>query len=227
MLTVLERIRTLVSALTILLLAACGSAPQAAPATTIAAATLPGDWQRIDLPQMALALPPPWVVTAAEDIDPSAAVAEAAAQNPQLAAALERGQIELASGQVQLIAYDLDPANLTTTNYPTNIRVGRQTYPSEPTLQAVADANEQDLRATTGITDVQRAAVEISGNAATRLTSKLQINDTIGNPLTLALEQYLLVNGKDVFIIVFTAPTDQQERYRTIFDQILATLRFK
>lgn len=210
------------------MLSGCSSAPSgSAPVATIAAAALPADWQRIELPQATLALPPQWAVTAADEVDLIGTLEEASAQNPQLRALLERGQTELASGTVQLIAYDLDPANLGATAYPTNLRIGRQSYPEPPSLAAVADVNEQDLKGNTSFREVQRAPVELSGRPATRLTSKLQVNDSTGNPLDLALEQYLLVDGSDVYIITFTAPADQQPRYRSTFDQILATLQFK
>lgn len=209
------------------LLSGCGAGQSPAPVATIAAAALPADWQRIDLPQAQLALPPQWAVVAAEDIDLSGTIEEAAAQNPELQALLERGQAELVAGTVQLIAYDLDPASLEAAAYPANLRIGRQTYPEAPALAAVSDVNEQELKSDPSFQEVQRAPVELSGRAATRLTSKLPINDSTGNPLNLALEQYLLIDDKDVYIISFTLPTEQQARYRSNIDQILATLRFR
>jgi hypothetical protein len=207
-------------------LSGCGGQSGPPPVATIAAAALPADWQRIELPQTRLALPPQWAVTAAEDVDLSGAIEEAAAQNPQLQALLRSGQADLAAGAIELIAYDLDPANLGETTYPTNIRIGRQSYPQPPALTAVSDVNEQDLKGNASFRDVERAPVELSGRPATRLRSKLQINDSTGNPLALALEQYLLIDGNDVYIITFTMPEQQQTRYRSIFDQILATLQF-
>lgn len=209
------------------LLAGCGAGQSAAPVATIAAAALPADWQRIQLPQAELALPPQWAVTAAEDIDGGGTIEEAAAQNPALQTLLERGQAELSAGTIQLIAYDLDPASLEAVPYPANVRIGRQSYPESPTLAAVSDANEQDLKSNASFQEVQRAPVELSGRPATRLTSRLPINDSTGNPLDLALEQYLLIDDKDVYIISFTVPSAQQARYRASIDQILATLRFK
>jgi hypothetical protein len=208
-------------------LGGCGATPGSPPVATIAAAALPTNWQRIDLPQLALALPPEWAVTAAEDLDLSGAIEEVAAQNPQLQALLERGQVDLASGALQLIAYDLDPASLSAAAYPANLRIGRQSYPQPPALASVSDVNEQDLKSNPSFREVQRAPVELSGHPATRLTSRLQINDSTGNPLDLALEQYLLVEGSDVYIISFTLAEGQQPRYRSIFDQILATLQLK
>jgi hypothetical protein len=178
----------------------------------------------MDVPPVSLALPPEWIVTDAAAIDPSTAVTEMANQNPQLKSVLEQGRAALVSGQVQLIAYDLDPESAA--SFPTNVRLGRQTLPEPPQLPKVSDINEQDLRKTPGFNDVQRAPVAIGDLPATRLTSTLQINDPAGQPL-LAFEQYLMVSGNDVLLLSFTMPQNRQQQYRVIFDQILSTVRIE
>jgi hypothetical protein len=208
-----------------MLLSSCGSSAQPAPAATIAAGALPTDWQRLDVPPVSLALPPEWIVTDAAAIDPSSAVTEMANQNPQLKSVLEQGRAALASGQVQLIAYDLAVERMGETNFPTNFRLGRQSLPEPPQLANVSDINEQDLRKTPGFSDVQRTPVALGNLPATRLTSTLQINDPAGQPLSLAFEQYLLTSGNDVLILSFTTPQNRREQYRAIFDQILSTVR--
>jgi len=211
--------------LVVVCLSSCGSAAQPAPAATIAAGPLPADWQRVDIPQVSLALPPEWVVTDAADIDPSSAVTEMANQNPQLKSVLEQGRAALSSGQVQLIAYDLDSERIGETGFPTSVRLGHQAFSEPPSLPTVSDVNEQDLRNTPGFSDVQRTPVAIGNLSATRLTSKLQINDAGGQALTLALEQYVFVNRTDVYVLTFTSPTERQQQYRVIFDRILGTVR--
>jgi hypothetical protein len=211
--------------LVVVLLTSCGSSAEPAPAATIAAGPLPADWQRIELPQVSLALPPEWAVIDAADVDPSSAVAEMANQNPQLKAVLEQGRAALTSGQVQLIAYDLDPERVGETGFPTNIRIGHQAFSEPPTLTKVSDVNEQDLRKTPGFTDVQRTPVAIGNLPATRLSSKLHINDAAAQPFTLALEQYVIVSQHDVYVLTFTTASERAEHYRSTFDQILGTIR--
>lgn len=208
------------------LLASCGSSAQTAPVATIAAAPLPADWQRIALQQIALALPATWVTATPEDQDLGQAATDMATQNPALKTALDQGRVALASGQVQLIAYDFDPDRAAEVSFPANVRIGRQTLPEPPDPAKVAEVNEQDLRKTAGFSDVQRATVSVGPTPATRLTSKLQINDATGQPIKLALEQYVLVQGNDVYAVTFTSDQKQQGQYRNMFDQILGTLRF-
>lgn len=221
-----SRIRPLLAVtFCMLLIVGCGGATTPPPEATIAAAPLPADWQRIDLQRMTLALPPEWAVTSPEDIDVSEATTEMATQNPQLKALLEQGRVALQSGQMQIIAYDVAPERVDESGFPTNLRIGQQQFPQAPTLSEVSDANEQELRATAGFSNVQRTPVLLGGTAATRLQSSLQIKDGLGQPVDLALEQYLLLNGKDLQIITLTTPARQQQTYRPIFDQILTTLR--
>lgn len=205
-------------------LSACASASQPAPVATISAAALPADWQQIQIPDATLALPPAWAPVAPDTLDLSESITAMAAENPDLQAALEQGRAELTAGQVQLIAYDLVPDNLGDTGFPTNLRIGRQTYPDAPDPQEVADVNEQDLRATAGFSDIQRTPVTIGDTPATRLTSILAVKNDVG-PLRLAIEQYIIVIGPDVFVLTFTTPQDKHAMYRPTFDQILATLR--
>lgn len=207
-----------------LALSGCGNTPPP-PAVTIAAAPLPAGWQQSPLPSGSIALPPDWGLVAAQDTDMSAAIAEAAAQNPDLEAVLSRGQAELATGTVQLIAVDLVADAQDQSAYPTNVRLGRQQFQEAPTLNAVSDANEQDLRNTAGFSDVQRTPVQLADRPATRLASKLTINDAVGAPLVLAVEQYVLVKDTDLYIITFSASETNAARYRATYDQILATLR--
>jgi hypothetical protein len=204
---------------------ACGGSTTPPPEATIVAAPLPTDWQRIDLPRITLALPPEWAITSPEDIDGSEATTEMAAQNPQLKTLLEQGRVALQSGQVQIIAYDVAPERADESGFPTNLRIGQQQFAQAPTLNEVSDANEQQLRTTAGFSNVQRAGVLLGGTPATRLQSSLQINDGLGQPIDLALEQYLLLNGTDLQIVTLTTPARQQQMYRPIFDQILTTLR--
>ena len=213
--------------LVLVLLVGCGTDRGAAPVMTIVAAARPADWQPIALAQITLALPPEWSATEAADNAFDTSIEEAAAQNPQLQALLERGQADLASGVVELIAYDLDPGNLGAAAYPTNLRIGRQSYPEPPALAKVSDVNERDLRANGSFRDVDRAPVIVCGHDATRLRSRLQINDSTGNQLDLALEQYLLVESNAVYIVSFTMPADEQPNYRSTLDRILATLQLK
>ncbi len=209
------------------LIAGCGSTPAPTPTATIVAAPFPADWQRVELPALSLALPPEWVLTAAEDLDVSDAVTEMATRNPELKALLDQGRTALGSGQVQLIAFDVTPERIDPSGFPTNLRIGQQSFAEAVSLIAISDANEQELRTTAGFSRVERAAVMLGEQPATRLRSTLQINNAVGEPIQLMLEQYLVLRGRELFIVTFTTPSEREQSYRPIFDQILATIRLE
>ena len=208
------------------LLASCGGST-APPVATIAAAPLPADWQPVELPAVTFALPPEWSVTRAEDLDFGPAATEMAGQNPQLQALLDQGRAALSSGEVQLIAYDLDLARGDPSGFPANLRVGQQIFAEAPSMHEVADVNERQLRETAAFTNVDRAAVMVGPTPATRLRSNLRIIDVAGQPLDLALEQYLLMEDTTLVIVTLTSTVGQQPLYRPIYDNILATLQLK
>lgn len=208
------------------LLSACGSSAPPAPTATIAVAPLPAGWQPLTLPQLEVAIPAEWTPLAAGDVDYTEAAGQLGERNPQLAEALQRAQAELGTGNVMLIAFDLRPDQINQVGYPANLRIGRQSYEQPPNLNEISDVNERDLTQTAGFSDVQRTPIQIGETPATKLWSKLQLSDTTETPLTLIVEQYLMVHSTDVFIISFTVPESTAAQYRTTFDQILATLRF-
>jgi hypothetical protein len=213
--------------LVVLLLAACSPSAPPEPIAAIPAAATPADWQEIELESLSLALPPAWTVTLADAIDSSPPIDDLIERNPQLAAIVREGEAALRAGQIELVAYDLDPAALDDGDIPTSLRVGSQRSETPPSADQVADANEAQLRATPGFSNVERAPISLGDTAATRLTSTLTITDTAGEPLAFHSEQYLIVDDATVQILSFTLPESNRARSRPVLDQILATVRLR
>lgn len=207
-----------------LLLAACAG-QEPAPVAVLQAAPLPSGWQPIELSASQLALPAGWSVLTAAELDQSAAIDELTAQHPELEALLQSSAAELAAGNLELLAVDLAPADGDGSAYPASVRVGQQTYNAEVTLDAVGDANENELRSTPAFTAVLREPVRIGEHAAERIRSQLSLSDPAGRPLTLVFEQYLLVSGKNVVVVTFAAAQESAARYRATWDGVLSTLR--
>lgn len=211
----------------LIFLAGCGGSATPAPVATIAAAPLPADWQPLELPEVTLAIPPEWIANAAGDLDVETAATEMAGQNPQLATLLNQSRVALASGEIELIAYDVDLARSDPTGFPANLRIGQQTFATAPALGDVSEANERQLRETPAFTNVDRATVLVGPTTATRLRSTLQIADPTGQPLQLALEQYLLLRDKTLIVVTLTTTVGQQPLYRATFDGIMATVQLR
>ena len=200
------------------LLAACG---RSAPVVT--SAPLPTGWQFIEQSGVSLALPPDWEVLAAEDSSFPSAMEELVRENPQLAVVADQAREAVAGGQVKVLAFDLAPEDALA-NFTTNLSIGRQTLEQAISLDAAAQANGQQLREN-GFGDVQSSTRQLGGTDMAHLSSTLPIQDAAGEPLTLAFEQFIVLEPAQQHILTFTTAADQRERMLPIFEQIVATFQ--
>lgn len=200
------------------LLVACG---RSAPVVT--SAPLPTGWQVIKQSGVTLALPPEWEVLAPEDSSFPSAMEELVRENPQLASVADQARGAVAGGQVKVLAFDLAPEDALA-NFTTNLSIGRQPLERAVSLDAAAQANEQQLREN-GFGDVQSTTRKLGGTDMAHLSSTLPIQDAAGEPLTLAFEQFIVLEPTQQHILTFTTAADQRERMLPVFDQIVATFQ--
>jgi hypothetical protein len=206
--------------LPLVLLAACG---RSQPAVT--AVVLPEGWQTVDETGFSFALPPEWEVLSAEDGNVGEAMDALVLENPGLATLAERARDSVASGELKLFAFDLDPDDMLPTFTP-NLSIGQQALEEPASLSDVADANERELRAS-GFADVRRATMTVAGEDAARLSSTLSLTAVGGEPLELAVEQVIVVREQQQYVITFTVAAEQRERLTPVFEQLIGTFRVK
>jgi hypothetical protein len=200
------------------LLLACG---RSAPVVT--AVVLPPGWQTVVEEEFELALPPEWEVISAEDGNFAGAMEELARENPRLGAVAQQAQTAIASGQIQLLAFDLDPDHLLP-NFTTNLSLGSQELEQPASLSAVAEANERALLAN-GFERVRRVEATVAGEPASRLRSAITIKGVDGAAVALAVEQVIIVRPQQQYVLTFTTTAGEQARMQPIFEQILGTFR--
>ena len=199
-------------------LAACGGQPAAIP--TVA---LPQGWQSVREDTLVFALPPAWEVVNAADGNFEGAIDDLAVTNPQLASVAAQGKEALASGQIALMAFDLDQEHVVPT-FTTNLSVGQTQLERIASIDEVGEANEQQLIAN-GFKNVERETVRIGARDVVRLRSALTMQSMSDEPLDLALEQYIVVENQQQYVLTFTTITSERDRMRPIFEQIAGTLQ--
>ncbi len=205
-------------ALGLLLPVACGTTPP--PVSSVA---LPAGWQTVTQAGLAFALPPGWEVLAADDGNFRGALDDLIRQNPRLQNVADQARKAVSGGSVKILAFDLAPDD-TLPNFTTNLSIGLQQMGQRASLQEVAQANAQQLKAN-GFTDLQQTLKHIGREDAARLSSSLQINDASGEPLPLAFEQYIVVKDQKQYVLTFTTIVEQRKEVRPIFDQIAGTFQ--
>jgi hypothetical protein len=202
----------------LLCLTACGAAPP--PATSV---VLPAGWQTVKKAGVALALPPHWEVIAPEDNNFANALDEVVRQNPRLKTVADQARKAAAGGQIKLFAFDLAPEDALP-NFTNELSIGVADMDRGYSTDEVAVANEQELRAN-GFTKVSRTIASMGGQNVARLSSNLEIKDTAGEPLSLAVEQYIVVKGRQQHVLTFTTVVEQRQQMQPIFDKIAGTFR--
>ena len=200
------------------MVSACGQQP-----ATISSVALPQGWQTVREDTLVFALPPTWEVVSAADGNFEDTLDELAQTNPQLEAVATQGMEALASGKISIMAFDLDPERVTP-DFTTNLSVGQVQLERLASLDEVGTANEQQLAAS-GFKNVQRDAIRIGTRDAIRLRSTLKMQPTSEVALDLALEQYIVVEGQQQFVLTFTTTSAEQPRLQPTFQQIIGTLQ--
>ncbi len=201
-----------------LMLAGCGR-----EAPTITAVSIPQGWQSVKKNNVSFALPPGWEVLATEDANFGEAMDELVRQNPRLQPVATQARTAVASGQVQVLAFDLSPEGVLPT-FTTNLSIGRQEMPRAASLDDVAEANQEQLRAN-GFREIERGTTTTGGEEVARLSSTLSITDTLGEELPLAFEQYILVEGRQQWVLTFATIAEQRQDLRPTFERIVGTFR--
>jgi hypothetical protein len=206
--------------LMLMLLVGCG---RQQPAVT--AVVLPEGWETVDQAGFSFARPPDWEVLSAEDGNVEEAMDELVRENPGLATLADRARASVASGDLKLLAFDLNPEDMLPTFTP-NLSIGQQALEQPASLRDVAEANERELRAS-GFGDVRRTTMPVAGEDAARLSSTLALSGVGGESLALAIEQVVMVRGMQQYVVTFTVAAEQHERLTPIFDQLMGTFRIK
>ncbi len=199
-------------------LIACGSTP---PAVT--SVSIPEGWETFNKSGLAFALPPGWQVLAADDTNFEGAMDDLVRQNPRLQPIAEQARKAVAGGQVKVLAFDLSPEGVLP-NFTNELSIGISPMGQSASLDAVARANEEQLRAS-GFSEVQRASFTSTGQEFAHLSSTLTITDSTGEALPLAIEQWVMVKGEQQYFLTFSTIVEQRQDLRPVFEKIVGTFR--
>jgi hypothetical protein len=200
------------------------SAPTAALAVT---PTLEAGWKLYTVPTdtFALALPPAWKSLPLDPATVAAALGAIGEKNPEFSDALGASNTSAAS-LVKFIAVDTAPDGSVGT-FSTNINVFHRTQPIAAPLQVYIPISLKALQDLpyAGRPILHRRVQTLAGEAEEfRYTNTLKlINDA---NVTTANRQYLLVRGKELYILSCSAPLKAESRYVPLFEKIAASFRW-
>ena len=230
-----ERLRQIASlALTLLLLVACGAplstptaipptaTPTPVPPTPTPTAVSTKDWPLYERPAegFAINLPPSWQPV---DLDPQTLEATFRAlgeKNPQAMAMFgEQAQNLIASG-FKFFGFEMAP-EAAALGFATNVNVLKQPLPVAVSLEVYTQLNVGQLENTpTVVKPVSHQRVKLDGVEAEELRYRISLNSPTGGVATLAVTQYLVVSGKDAYVVTLTTTADLAEKYAPTFERM-------
>ncbi len=200
----------------------------ATPAPTSVIVVVPNGWTEYPVPEagFAVSVPTTWQRLPVKPLELDAALESVRQSNPELAAALGEHAAALIQSGVKFWAFDLTPENQRG-GFATNLTVTRQSLPGAVSFDSFVAVNLTELNAlSTRNSEIVNDRVTLGGQPAERVRYLLALNSEDGSPLTAAITQYLVLNGRNAFVLTYTARTDQADRYNAIFEQSAASLRF-
>lgn len=174
----------------------------------------------------ALSVPITWQRLPVKQQELDAALQTIRESNPELAQALgENAQALLANG-VKFWAFDLN-AQAAQAGFATNVTITRQTLPNPVSFETFVAINLNQLNAlTTRSSDIVNERTSIAGQPAERVRYLITLHRENEAPLTASITQYLVLNGRNAYVLTFATRTDLTENYRAVFEQSAASLRF-
>lgn len=198
--------------------------PVAAPTPT---PTLEAGWKLYAVPDdnFAIALPSSWKQLPLDQATVSADLDAVGKKNPEFANGLG-GQTSSAAPLLKFIGVETAPDGIAG-SFSTNVNVLHRTQPVQAPLEVYIPITLKALQDLpyAGRPILHERVQTLAGEAEEfRYTNTLTtVND---ENITTANRQYLLVHGRDFYVISCSAPLNQESKYAPIFEKIAASFRW-
>ena len=200
----------------------------ATPAPTSVVVVVPHGWSEYAAPEngFAISVPTTWQRLPLRAQELQTALGTIRQANPELAEALGENAETLIHNGVKFWAFDLNPETQQA-GFATNVTVTRQTFSNPVSFDTFVAVNLNQLNAlTTRNSDIVNERTSIAGQPTERVRYLVTLNRDSAEPLTVSITQYLVVNGRSAYVLTYATRTDMQDKYRAVFEQSAASLRF-
>lgn len=210
------------------LVPAVGDLGLATPVPTSVVVVVPNGWSEYAVPEngFALSVPVTWQRLPVKQQELDAALQTIRESNPDLAQALGDNAQTLITNGVKFWAFDLNVESQQA-GFATNVTVTRQTFPNPVSFDTFVSINLNQLNAlTTRNSDIINDRVSLAGLPAERVRYLLTLQRGDQAPLTASLTQYLVVSGRNAYVLTYATRTDLLNTYQPLFEQSASSLRF-
>lgn len=198
----------------------------ASPTPTTFVVVLPNGWAEHSVGDegFAISIPTTWQRLPVKPEELAAALESMRQSNPEMAQVLGSNGVSLMQNGVKFWAFDLDPEGMKS-NFATNVTVTRQILPNPVSFDTFVAVNLSQLNALASRTgEVVSERIAIGGLAAQRVRYRLSLD--VGGSATMAsITQYLVLNGRDAYVLTYATRGDLTEKYQRVFEQSAQSLR--
>lgn len=205
------------------------SAPTAAPAPTAvpeatsasAAAETPADWKRFEVAGegFTVNLPPEWEQVDMNSSDISKSVGDILARTGNINENLQSQVESMAASGVKFFGFDVSESG-TTNGITTNINVIKQSIGAKVPLDAIEQANLQQIKDVLKVENIESTRVSLPAGEAIKLVYSPEMQVSADQKIQTALTQYIIVADTDMYVVSMTAAPEKAETYAPVFEQI-------
>jgi hypothetical protein len=210
------------------LVPAVGDMGIATPVPTSVVVVVPNGWREYQMPTegFALSVPISWQQLPVKSQELEATLQTIRESNPELADTLGANASALLQNGVKFWAFDLNPETQQA-GFATNVTLTRQQLPNPVSFDAFVSINLNQLNELkTRNSEIVNERTLIGGQPAQRVRYLLTLNRDSDAPITAAITQYLVLNGRNAFVLTYATRTDLAAKYQSTFDQSASSLRF-
>ena len=208
----------------VLLVSGCGApAPTPTPEYAIDA-----DWtvHTVEEEGFSLALPPGWQVFDLSSDSLESMLESVVDENPELGQMIGPQVRGLAAAGIKFYALDLSP-EATAGGFPMSVNIVKQAMGMEVAPDFMADIAAGQLESLESVKgDVTTREIDLPAGEAAQILYEMNMALPTDGRLDLAMVQYLLVRGEDVYVLSMGSSADDAERNLSFFDQIARSFRF-
>lgn len=168
----------------------------------------------------ALALPADWQELVLSAAEREANLDAFKQQNPEVGALIEQRLGGDTADLFKLFAFDAQSFSQDAT-FVADLNVIRQSVPQNVDLAQYTEASRQQIEQLPNRQgDVAIDSVTVAAGRASKITYQAQLNAANGQPLVVAIVQYVVVRGGDAYAVTLRSPADRVAEYTPVFEQI-------
>ncbi|MBI5034900.1 MAG: hypothetical protein HZB51_30615 [Chloroflexi bacterium] len=198
------------------------------PTRPLPTATIENNWKLYPVASdgYAMALPNSWVYQELNAATIDQAIAELKKKNSQLADIMQKQGKQLLASGIKFYAIDGTPGSAIGGSV-TNCNIIHQVQPQVFTLDYVLTANLQELENTAAVSKpITHKRVQLGAGEAEEVRYVITMAGANNQAVKFSTIQYLLVRGKDNYIVTFGTPPTLESKNVSAFQKIVQTFRY-